>query len=111
MRLDSCHSLNSREKNAMSTMHIRTVSCRALLGGLLVLMASAWTRPSHASSSESSCQPSPPILEAIESLDSEAFERMPPAKRQAARIERLRVLLRENPQDLFLHREVQKRSR
>ncbi|HEV8375651.1 MAG TPA: TlpA disulfide reductase family protein, partial [Candidatus Polarisedimenticolia bacterium] len=35
---------------------------------------------------------------------------MPPAKRQAARIERLRVLLRENPEDLFLHREVQKRS-
>jgi hypothetical protein len=82
---------------------------RPALLGLLILALPAGIPSLRAASPAPLCEPSPAIRADIDSLEGERFDRMPPGKARTARVERLRTLLRENPDDFFLHRALQSR--
>jgi len=90
-----------------------------ILGSLCVpaavLFAFPWVAEAgatkHAAPAAPLCEPSPAVRRALDSLDSELFERMPAGKRRTARVTQLRTWLRERPDDFFLQRSLQSRSR
>src|SRR4030095_9710734 len=76
---------------------------------LFALVVSSGTLLRGSPPASPDCEPAPGIRAAIDDLESERFDRLPSGKRRIAQVERLRELLPNHPDDLFLHRTLQRR--